>query len=121
MKPLFWIGSSRRDLKDFPDEVQDEMGWALRDAQFGGRRLNVKVLSGFAGAGVLEVVEHDHGDAYRAVYTVRFEGAVYVLDAFQKKSKRGIATPRLDREIIEVRLSAAERHYRSLSAGDTHA
>lgn len=111
LKPLFWIGSSRKDLKGFPAEVQDEMGYALRDAQFGGTRMNAKVLKGFGGAGVLEVVQDFDRSTYRAVYTVRFGGVVYVLHAFQKKSKHGIATPRPDMKLIRARLKAAEQHY----------
>ena len=116
MKPLFWMGSSRKDLKGFPAEVQDEMGYALRDAQFGGKRLNVKVLKGFGGAGVLEVVRDFDGATYRALYTVRFEGAVYVLHAFQKKSKRGVATPQRDMDLIRARLRDAEAHHRERRA-----
>jgi phage-related protein len=101
------MGSSRKDLKSFPTEVQDEMGYALRDAQFGGTRINAKVLKGFRGAGVLEVVEDFDRSSYRAVYTVRFEGVVYVLHAFQKKSKRGDATPKPDLELIRRRLKQA--------------
>ncbi|MQA91869.1 MAG: addiction module toxin RelE [Gemmatimonas sp.] len=111
LKPLFWMGSSRKDLKSFPAEVQDEMGYALRDAQFGGRRVNAKVLTGFGGAGVLEVVDDFDRKTYRAVYTVRFEGAVYVLHAFEKKSKHGIATPKTDMDVIRARLKAAGEHH----------
>ena len=105
------MGSSRKDLKGFPAEVQDGMGYALRDAQFGGQRINAKVLKGFGGAGVLEVVEDFDRSTYRAVYTVQFEGAVYVLHAFIKKSKRGIATPQAAMELIRARLKAAREHY----------
>ncbi|MBI4207470.1 MAG: type II toxin-antitoxin system RelE/ParE family toxin [Betaproteobacteria bacterium] len=111
LKPLFWTGSSRKDLKSFPAEVQDEMGYALRDAQFGGQRMNVQVLKGFRGAGVFDVIENFDGNTFRAVYTVRFEGVVYVLHAFQKKSKRGIATPQADLKLIRARPKAAEEHY----------
>ena len=111
LKPLFWMGSSRKDLKGFPAEVQDEMGYALRDAQFGGQRINAKVLKGFGGAGVIEVVEDFDRKTYRAVYTVQFEGAVYVLHAFVKKSKRGTATPQADMALIRARLKAAREHY----------
>jgi phage-related protein len=116
LKPLFWIGSSRKDLKRFPEQVQDEIGYALRDAQFGGRRAGVKVLKGFRGGRVLEVVEDFDGGTYRAVYTVKFEGVIYVLHAFQKKSKRGIATPRPDLVLIRTRLETAEEHYRTWRA-----
>jgi len=111
LKPLFWMGSSRKDLKSFPAEVQDGMGYALRDAQFGGQRINAKVLKGFGGAGVLEVVEDFDRNTYRAAYTVQFKGAVYVLHAFIKKSKRGIATPQAAMELIRARLKAARAHY----------
>jgi phage-related protein len=112
MKPIEWVGSSKKDLKTFPAEVQDEMGYALRDAQYGGRRLNVKPLSGFGGTGVLEVVDDHRGDTYRAVYTVNFGGVVYVLHAFQKKSKSGRGTPKHEMDVIRERYKAAERHYR---------
>lgn len=111
LKPLFWMGSGRKDLKSFPAEVQDEMGYALRDAQFGGRRVNAKVLTGFSGAGVLEVVDDFDRRTYRAVYTVRFEGTVYVLHTFEKKSKHGIATPKADMDVIRARLKAAGEHH----------
>lgn len=105
------MGSSRRDLKDFPPEVQDEVGYALRDAQLGGHRVTAKVLKGFGGGRVLEVIEDFAGSTYRAVYTVRLEGVVYVLHAFQKKSTRGIATPRPDLALIRARFKAAQEHY----------
>jgi len=111
LKSLFWIGSSRKDLKSFPAEVQDEMGYALRDAQLGGMRINAKVLRGFGGAGAVEVVEDFDRSGYRVVYTVRFEGLVYVLHAFQKKSKHGIATPQTEMELVRERLKAAEQHH----------
>ena len=110
-KPLFWIASSKHDLKAFPDEVQDMMGHALDMAQQGKKHQDAKPLSGFGGASVLEIVEDHDGDTYRAVYTVRFAGAVYALHAFQKKSKKGIATPRSDIDLIKARLKKAEGHY----------
>lgn len=108
LKPLFWIGQSRKDFMTFPEDVHDVVGYALHQAQSGGKHLSAKPLKGFAGAGVLEVVEDHDGDTYRAVYTVRFEGSVYVLHAFQKKSKKGIATPRQDIELVKSRLAIAE-------------
>src|SRR5207244_11572115 len=93
-KPLFWVGSSRRDLKDCPVEVRTTMGIACWQAQCGRKHVDAKPLKGFGGSGVLEVVEDHAGNAYRAVYAVKFTGAVYVIHAFQKKSKKGIATPR---------------------------
>src|SRR5712691_9258306 len=92
-KPVFWIASSRKDLRKFPKGVKQTIGQALFDAQTGGKHPDAKPLKGFGGAGVLEVVEDDDGSAYRAVYTVKFAGVVYVLHAFQKKSKSGIKTP----------------------------
>ncbi len=92
-KPLLWLGSSRADLREFPDDVCHSMGFALWQAQRGRKHGDANVLKGFGGAGVLEVVEDHDGNTYRAVYTVKFAGAVYVLHAFQKKSKKGIKTP----------------------------
>ncbi len=108
-KSLVWVGSSRRDLQRFPEDVKAEMGYALFTAQLGGRHRKVKTLKGFGGGGVVEIVEDHDGDAFRAVYTVRFGSAVYVLHAFQKKSKSGIATPQSDIRLIEQRLKDAER------------
>lgn len=110
-KPLFWVGSSKRDLKEFPEEVKDVMGHALDIAQWGRKHQDAKPLTGFGGASILEVVEDHDGDTYRAVYTVRFADAVYVLHAFQKKSKKGIATPKSDIELIKSRLKKAEEHH----------
>ena len=111
-KPLFWIASSRDDLQAFPEEVKDVMGFALYEAQLGGKHVDAKPLKGFGGAGVLEIVEDFSGNTYRAVYTVKFAGAVYVLDAFQKKSKKGAKTPKGDIDRIKGRLKIAEDHYR---------
>lgn len=110
-KPLFWIGSSRRDLQDCPDEVQDFIGYALHWAQRGGKSPDAKPLQGFGNASVLEIVDDFDGNTYRAVYTVRFAGAVYVLHVFQKKSRKGIATPKPDIELVKARLKRAEAHY----------
>lgn len=111
LKPVEWIASSLDDLKDFPEEVQQVIGYALYQAQCGEKHPDAKPLKGFKGSGVLEVVENFDGDTYRSVYTVRFEGAVYVLHIFQKKSKHGIATPKQDIELIEARLKRAKQHY----------
>ncbi len=108
-KLVIWVGSSRRDLSAFPDPVQRLMGYALFVAQQGGKHRDAKVLAGFGRAGVLEIVEDFRGDTFRAVYTLKFAGAVYVLHAFQKKSKSGPATPRMDIELIRRRLREAER------------
>jgi len=110
-KPLFWMGSSKVDLKVFPDEVQDVMGYALDFAQQGQKHPDAKPLKGFGGTGVLEIVDDYDGDTYRAVYTVKFAHAVYVLHCFQKKSKRGIATPKQDMDLIESRFKRAREHY----------
>ena len=105
-KPLRWVGSAKKDLATMPDEVQDTFGYALHLAQVGGKHSQAKPLKGFGGAGVLEVVEDHQGDTYRAVYTVRYATAVYVLHCFQKKSTQGIATPKPDMDLIEARLKA---------------
>jgi len=111
LKPLFWIASSKYRLREFPEDVKDAMGFALYQAQIGGKHVSAKPLKGFGGAGVLEIIEDDNGSTFRGVYTVKFAGAVYVLDAFQKKSKRGAKTPPGDIDRIKKRLKAAEEHY----------
>jgi phage-related protein len=113
MKPLEWIASSKKDLKEMPDLVQDNVGFALFQAQLGEKHDDAKPLKGFKGSGVLEVVDNFDGDTYRAVYTVRFEFAVYVLHVFQKKSKSGIATPKQEIELVEKRLQAAQEHHQT--------
>lgn len=110
-KPLFWVGSSKKDLKGFPLEVRRTMGFALFQAQAGGKHVDTKPLKGFGGTGILEVVEDHAGNTFRAVYTVKFAGAVYVLHAFQKKSKKGVRTPKAEVELVRKRLRAAEEHY----------
>jgi len=109
-KPLFWVGSSRKDLSKFPDKVSDDIGYALSVAQFGGKHGDAKPWKG-EGPGVLEVVEDYRGDTFRAVYTVRFERAVYVLHVFQKKPKSGIATNRIDQAMITSRLKESQLDY----------
>jgi phage-related protein len=109
LKPVIWVGSSRKDLRAFPEPVRDQMGYALYVAQRGGKHADAKVLSGFGGAGVVEIVEDLRGDTFRAVYTLRYAGAIYVLHAFQKKSKTGRKTPRRDMELIQQRLREAEQ------------
>ena len=111
-KPLFWIASSRDDIRELPSDVQRIFGFALRMAQLGGRYPDAQPLKGFGGAGVLEVVAYDDGDTFRAVYTVRLAGRVYVLDVFQKKSKSGIATPKADIDRIKARLKRAEQMHK---------
>ena len=113
-RELFWVGTTLEDVRTFPDEVRREMGHALHLAQLGGKAPSAKPLRGFKGAGVLEVVENFDGNAYRAVYTVRFASGVYALHAFQKKSHRGIATDRRDIELVEQRLREAAEIDRTL-------
>ena len=113
-KPLEWIGSSHKDLMALPMDVRRFFGYALSLAQAGDQHDAAKVLKGFHGAGVVEVVEDDAGGTYRAVYTVKFKEAVFVLHCFQKKSKRGIATPTEDMDIIRSRLKVAEAFAKEL-------
>lgn len=110
-KPLIWLGSSLDELRSFPEQVRRQMGRALRFAQGGERPENAKVLQGYGGAGVLELIESHMGNAYRAVYTVKFAGVVYVLHAFEKKSKRGRKTPEGEVEMVNRRLKLAEDDY----------
>jgi phage-related protein len=111
MKVVHWIGSSRKDLIALPEEVQDEFGYALYLAQQGEKPDSAKPLKGFHGAGVLELVENSDGNTYRAVYTVRFEEAIYVLHCFQKKSKAGISTPKQELDLVVARLRMAEQEH----------
>jgi phage-related protein/predicted XRE-type DNA-binding protein len=108
LKPVIWVGSSRKDLREFPEPIQDHMGYALYVAQRGGKHRDAKAVRGFGGAGVVEIIEDYRGDTFRAVYTLRFARAVYVLHAFQKKSKTGRETPRRDIDLIKQRLREAE-------------
>jgi phage-related protein len=112
LKPVRWVGSSRRDLRSFPKSVKGDVGQALYAAQKGETDPATKPLKGFGGHAVMELVARFDGDTWRAVYTVRFKGAIYVLHAFQKKSKAGIATPKKDIDLIHQRLAAAERDYK---------
>jgi len=107
-KPLKWVGSAKRDLDAMPEEVKDVFGHAIDLAQAGGKHPDAKPLSGFGSAAVVEVVEDLRGDTFRAVYTVKFAGWIYVLHCFQKKSKSGIKTPREDLELVHARLKAAK-------------
>lgn len=110
LKPVYWVGSTKKDLLSMPDDVIDVFGFALHLAQSGKKHAQAKPLKGFGGAGVLEVVEDHDGNTYRAVYTVRFAEKIYVLHCFQKKSKQGIQTPKQDIDRIRERLSAAQEH-----------
>jgi phage-related protein len=109
-RPLDWVGSSKRDFLSFPDPVKDEMGNALGLAQFGGKHPSAKPWKG-QGPGIFELVEDHEGNAYRAVYAVRFKEVVYVLHAFQKESPKGIETAQLDVDPIERRLKIAQQDY----------
>ncbi len=109
-KPLYWVGSAKKDLLTFPEAVKDGIGAALSVAQFGGKHPAAKPWKG-EGPGVLEIVEDDYGKTYRAVYTVRFEAAVYVLHAFQKKSPKGIKTAEMDVDLVSKRLKVAQLVY----------
>lgn len=111
-RPLVWMGSSRRDLRGFPRQVRRDIGQALYAAQQGEIDPSAKPLKGFSGSSVIEIVADYNGNTWRAVYTVRFAEAAYVLHAFQKKSKRGIATPGRDMDLIRHRLTEAERLHR---------
>lgn len=112
LKPVIWIGSSRDDLRRLSDHVQDEIGYALYFAQQNKRHRSAKVLKGFGGAGVLEIVVDDRGGTYRGVYAIKFQGFVCVLHVFQKKSKQGIKTSRTEIELVQRRLRIAESYFR---------
>jgi phage-related protein len=114
------MGSTRKDLKAFPTEVRQVVGFALYQAQMGRKHLDAKVLKGFGGAGVLEVVSDHDGETYRMVYAVKLGGVVYALHAFQKKSKEGIKTPRAELDIVRKRLKAAEEHHAKGRAEEDH-
>jgi len=111
LRPIVWMGSSRAELSAFPAEVKDAIGYALYLAQQGEKHPDAKPLRGFGGAGVLEIVENYMGDTYRVVYTVRLKGRIYVLHAFQKKSKSGIGTPKSEIDLIKSRLRRAEEEH----------
>ena len=112
VKPVIWIESSRRDLRSMPPEVRRNIGQGLYTAQQGMTDPAAKPLKGFVGTRVMGVVERYRGDAYRAIYTAHFSIAIYVLHVFQKKSKRGTATPKPDVDLIRNRLAEAERDYK---------
>jgi phage-related protein len=107
--PLEFIGTSRDDLSEFPVQVKYRIGFALRSAQKGGKHPDAKPLKGFKGAGVLEIASDFDGDTFRAVYTVKIKGIIYVLHAFQKKSRKGIKTPQAELDKIKRRLKEAEQ------------
>ncbi len=113
IKPLVWVGASLKDVRDFPEEVKDDVGFALYEAQRGLKPSTAKPLKGFGGASVLEIVSDYRTDTYRAVYTVQFGERVYVLHAFQKKSKKGIAMPQSEVELLKARLKQAAGLHRA--------
>ena len=111
LKELIWIGSSKKDLNNLPEEIRDVVGYALYLAQKGSQHPNTKVLQGFGGAGVIEIKESDASGTYRAVYTIKIETVVFVLHVFQKKSKQGIKTPQAEIDLIKSRLKDAQALY----------
>jgi len=111
LKPVVWLGTSQKDIRTFPDAVRRDIGQALFAAQKGTTDPAAKPLKGFGGHSVMEIVAPFDGNTWRGVYTVRFRGVVYVLHAFQKKSKSGIATPKSEIDLIHKRLAAAEQNY----------
>jgi len=119
-KPLHWTGNSYKELMALPKKVRSQFGHALSQAQAGQRNVAAKVLSGFGDAGILEVVENNAAGTYRAVYTVRFPEAVFVLHCFQKKSTSGIATPKAHMNIIRDRLKLAAAHAQELRDANTY-
>lgn len=111
MKPLIWMGQCKKVVRNFPEEVRREVGFTIRLAQKGGKAVNAVPLLGFGSAKVLEVVIDDDGSTYRAIYTVKFADAIYALHAFQKKSKKGSETPKMEMDMVRSRLRQAEEHY----------
>ncbi len=111
IRPVRWMGATQETLRSFPKSARSRIGRSLYAAQTGGKLIYAKPLKGFGGASVLEIVGEFDGIAYRAAYTIRFETAVYILHVFEKKSKKGISTPKRDIEIIWQRLQQALREY----------
>ena len=111
-KLIIWIGSSKKDFMEFPHDIRNEMGHALYIAQKGDKHRDAKPLKGFGGASVLEIVQSDGNGTYRTMYTVQMEEAVYVLHAFQKKSKSGIKTPKQDIDLLEQRLKEVQKRHK---------
>lgn len=111
IRQVRWVGSALRDLKEFPREVQRDVGQALFAAQRGEVYPSVKPLKGFQGASVLEILAPYETDTYRTVYTVQFGSAIYVLHAFQKKAKMGRKTPQKEIDLIKSRLETARQDH----------
>lgn len=114
-KPVRWVGSSKEDLRGFPEEVRRRVGGALWEAQIGRKALYARPLKGFGHGSVLEIIDDFDGNTFRVVYTIHFAGIIYVLHAFQKKSKRGIATPKAELNMIDQRLKRAREDYEQWS------
>lgn len=114
MKAVIWVGSSKKDILKFPEEVRDSMGYALYLAQNGKLHMHSKILRGFGGAGVIEIIERDESGTFRLVYTIKMPEFIFVLHAFQKKSKHGIATPKQEIDLIKKRLRDAQEIYEEL-------
>ena len=114
LKPLIWVGSSKDDLLEFSEEIRSSVGYALYLAQKGERYVHSKVLKGFGGAGVIEIIERDESGTFRVVYTIKMPKIVFVLHAFQKKSKHGIKTPKQEIDLIKKRLKEAQEIYKEL-------
>ena len=112
IKPLLWVSSSKKHLMEMPEYIVTVFGDGLYQAQIGKYPDTAKTLSGFGGASVIELVQDYKGDTFRAVYTVKFSVAIVVLHAFQKKSKKGIETPKHDKELIRSRLKLADEIYK---------
>lgn len=117
MKKVIWVGSSYENFMEFPHEVRHATGYALYQAQLGKKHEHTKVLSGMGSAGVMEIRENDRNGTYRVVYTVEMKDFVFVLHAFQKKSKSGIATPKQELELLKNRIRDAKALYKSLQEG----
>lgn len=111
VKSVVWMGNSLDSLQQFPDSVRNKMGYALYLAQIGQKHPSAKPLKGFSGTSVLEIVDNFDTNTYRAIYTVKFSSIIYVLHTFQKKSKKGIKTPKQDIDIVKKRLQAAKEHF----------
>lgn len=110
-KSCIFVGSSNDDLREMPEDAKRVLTYGILMAEYGEKHPDAKPLKGFDGASVLEIVADDRGDTFRAVYTVQFEGFIYVLHAFQKKSKKGAKTPKPDMDLIKKRLQAAKKDY----------
>jgi len=113
LKPVAWIASSLKDLRAFPEELRDDVGFSLYQAQLGRKPADAKPLRGFGSANVLEIVASGDDRTYRAVFTVQFADIIYVLHCFEKKSRSGIATPRQEIDLIKARLKLAEQEYKT--------